>query len=95
LKQCKVSPHAAFSEFDKDGNGTLNREEFREALARLRINDLSKKDFDGLMRQIDTDGDDCIRYKEFLAKLQRHGVRSQTPEEQIIYLLMEGLKKSS
>jgi len=50
LKKCKVSPAAAFQEFDIDGSGTLSREEFRKALEMLRINDLSQKDFEGLMR---------------------------------------------
>lgn len=81
LKKCKVSPAAAFQEFDADGNGTLSREEFHKALGMLRITDLSQKELDGLMRQVDSDGDGNIRYKEFLAKLQRHGVRNQTSEE--------------
>ena len=64
------------------------------ALAKMRIEDLSENEFDGIMRQVDVDGDGSIRYKEFLRKLQRHGVRNQTSEEQIIYLLMAALRRS-
>lgn len=46
------------------------------ALAKMRIEDLSENEFDGIMRQVDVDGDGSIRYKEFLRKLQRHGVRN-------------------
>lgn len=94
LTKCKVSPAAAFQEFDVNKDGTLSRDEFRLALAKMRIQDLSEKDFDSLMRQVDTDGDGGIRYKEFVRKLQRHGVRSQTSEEQIIFAMMEALRRS-
>jgi Ca2+-binding EF-hand superfamily protein len=45
------------------------------------------------MGSIDYDSDGYVRYKEFLRKLSRHGVKSRTPEEQILYLLIDTLKK--
>lgn len=43
---------------------------------------------------MDVDSDGYINYKEFTKKLDRHGVRSRTSEEQIIFLIIEGLKRS-
>ena len=33
------------------------------------------------MNSIDYDKDGYVRYKEFLRKLSRHGIKSRTPEE--------------
>lgn len=46
------------------------------------------------MHSIDVDSDGYVQYKEFVRKLARHGVRSRTSEEQIIYLIIEALKRS-
>jgi Ca2+-binding EF-hand superfamily protein len=46
------------------------------------------------MNSIDTDSDGFIRYNEFVRKLNRHGVKSRTSEEQIIYLIIEALKRT-
>lgn len=46
------------------------------------------------MSSIDYDADGFVRYKEFVRKLSRHGVKSRTPEEQILYLLIESLRRS-
>lgn len=46
------------------------------------------------MSSIDYDGSGNVNYKEFVRKLSRHGVKSRTKEEQIIYLIVESLKKS-
>jgi Ca2+-binding EF-hand superfamily protein len=72
----------------------LTRDEFMRALELLKISDLSNQDVDVLMLSIDVDSDGYIRYKEFVRKLSRHGVRSRTSEEQIIYLIVEALKRS-
>jgi len=47
----------------------------------LRISDLSNQDIDVLLSSIDTDSDGYIKYKEFVRKLSRHGVKSRTSEE--------------
>lgn len=64
------------------------------ALELMKIHDLSNQDIDVLMHSIDVDSDGYIAYKEFVRKLARHGVRSRTTEEQIIYLIIEALKRS-
>jgi len=46
------------------------------------------------MNSLDSSGDGLISYKEFVHKLSRHGIRSRTTEEQIIYLVIEALKRS-
>ena len=46
------------------------------------------------MNSLDSSGDGFISYKEFVQKLSRHGIRSRTPEEQIIFLIFESMKRS-
>lgn len=55
---------------------------------------MSSQDVDVLMQSLDVDNDGIIKYREFLRKLTRHGVRSRTSEEQIIFLIIEALKRS-
>ena len=93
LKRARVSPMQAFEEFDKNKDGKLQKEEFYKALTMMKI-DVSQSDFDMLWKSMDVDSDGHIQYKEFIRKLARHGVRSRTSEEQIIYLIIEGLKRS-
>lgn len=47
-----------------------------------------------MINSMDYDQDGTIRFKEFVRKLSRHGVKSRTGEEQILYLLIESLKKT-
>lgn len=65
-----------------------------KALDKMRISDLTHDDIDILMSSIDVDSDGYVQYKEFVRKLSRYGVRSRTTDEQIIYLILEGLRKS-
>jgi Ca2+-binding EF-hand superfamily protein len=60
----------------------------------LKINDLTSQEIDLLISSCDYDNDGFIRYREFIRKLSRHGVKSRTPEEQILYLLIDSLKRS-
>ena len=94
LKRYRVSPQQAFEEFDVNKDGKLTRDEFVRSLEILKITDLSNQEIDVLMHSVDVDSDGYIRYKEFVRKLSRHGVSSRTPEEQIIYLIIESLKRS-
>ena len=64
------------------------------ALELLKITDMSSQEVDMLIASCDYDSDGFIRYKEFVRKLSRHGVKSRTAEEQILFLLIESLKKS-
>ncbi len=94
LKRHRVSPQQAFDEFDRNKDGRLTREEFLRALDLLKITDLSSQEVDLLISSCDYDSDGYIRYREFVRKLSRHGVKSRTPEEQILYLLLEALRRS-
>ncbi len=64
------------------------------ALDLLKVTDLSNQEIDILMSSLDTSGDGYVSYQEFVHKLSRHGIRSRTTEEQIIYLISEALKRS-
>ena len=63
-------------------------------LEMLKVSDLSNQEMDVLMGSIDVDTDGYIRYREFVRKLSRHGVKSRTSEEQIVYLIVDSLKKA-
>ena len=94
LKKHKISPKQAFDEFDKNKDGKLTRDEFMRAMELLKISDISQQEMDVLLSACDYDSDGFIRYKEFVRKLSRHGVKSRTAEEQILYLLIESLRRS-
>jgi len=94
LKRHRVSPQQAFEEFDRNKDGRLTRDEFMKALELLKVADLSSQEIDLLLNSCDYDGDGNIGYKEFVRKLSRHGVKSRTPEEQILYLLIESLRRT-
>lgn len=53
----------------------------------MRINDLTPQEFEGLISQLDVDRDGSIRYREFVNRLTRYGVRSRSNEEQIIFVM--------
>ena len=58
---------AKFKEYDKDGNGTIDKEEFKILMRSLGESDESK--FDDALRALDTSGDGKISFTEFLAWL--------------------------
>lgn len=60
LKRSSIGITQAFEFFDKDGDGCLSREEFRAALRKLRLDDLSDRDVDIIISAIDLDGDGRI-----------------------------------
>mgnify|MGYP001626813515 CR=1 FL=1 len=55
----------AFDMFDRDGNGSINRQEFRLALNSLDIG-LHYDEIDDLMRSISTQADGSISYDNFI-----------------------------
>jgi hypothetical protein len=81
LKKFKVSPDQAFLVFDKNQDGRLSKNEFCEALERMKVNDLTNKEVDCLMGSIDVDEDGYVRYREFTRRLKRYGVKSRTTDE--------------
>lgn len=58
---------AEFKKYDKDGNGTIDKEEFKSLMRSLGYSDESQ--FDNAMRGLDTSGDGKISFTEFLAWL--------------------------
>ena len=58
---------AEFKKYDKDGNGTIDKEEFKCLMTSLGCKDESQ--FDSALRSLDTSGDGKISFPEFLAWL--------------------------
>jgi len=55
-----------FEAADKDGNGTLDREEIREALQALGFSFVQDKQLDQMMSRGDVNDDDVIDFEEFV-----------------------------
>jgi hypothetical protein len=56
-----------FEYADKDGNGTLDKEEIREALLDLGFDFLDEKQVEKLIKNADADKNDVIDFEEFVA----------------------------
>lgn len=63
--QIEQTLHGLFTKFDKDGNGVLDRGEFRRCLESTELS-LSRKDVAILMRAADSDANSMIDYVEFV-----------------------------
>merc|ERR1719343_944689 len=57
-----------FKTLDKNGDGTLSREELQEGLADLGVPD---SEIDAMITEVDKDGDGRVSLTEFLAGLQK------------------------
>eukprot|EP01050_Picozoa_sp_SAG11_P005954 SAG11_NODE_442_length_9427_cov_486.939751_2_plen_2729_part_00 len=55
---------AIFRTFDKDGDGTIDRQELKEGFEKIG-EPLDDKDVDALMALVDSDGDGNVDYREF------------------------------
>merc|ERR1712023_442470 len=55
-----------FEAADKDGDGTLDREEIREALHALGFTFIKDKQLDTIMTRADVDGNEVIDFEEFV-----------------------------
>ncbi|KAL7692267.1 putative EH domain, EF-hand domain pair protein [Plasmopara halstedii] len=60
---CHDSIESAFYQYDKDGSGELNHEEFHYFMTRYGI--VRNEDISALIRRLDTDGSGTISLKEF------------------------------
>ena len=78
LKQHKVSVISAFDQFDSNGDGQLDRNEFFNALDNMGLGDLNNQEFETVLSGLDKDGDGKISYKEFNRKLSSCGYRKMT-----------------
>ena len=55
-----------FEAADKDGNGTLDKEEVREALHALGFKFIQEKQIDQIFKRGDVNNDDVIDFEEFV-----------------------------
>lgn len=66
---------AAFRTFDKDGDGKITRDELMAILTDDSLTKEQLKDqVDTMMREVDTNGDGCVDYAEFLEMMRRDKV---------------------
>ena len=64
IKDLKV----IFQEFDKNGNGSIDNEEFKQGLEKFtKAHDLNNEDFKNLFDSIDLDNNGVITYNEFIS----------------------------
>ena len=56
----------AFEQYDKDGSGTISKDEFQTILEDRYLSSLSEEQVDELMSEADKDGSGLIDYEEFL-----------------------------
>ena len=57
---------AWFDECDADGNGTLDREEIKDALNSLGFTFIEDKQIDKIFKKADGNGDEVIDFEEFV-----------------------------
>lgn len=63
----------------------LTKAEFQSALfEKLRIYDVTTKEFDILWDSLDSDHSGTIDYREFVRKLEQYGVKNLSKEEFIL-----------
>ena len=84
-----------FAEFDGDGNGFIEKDELKNALAKAGV-DFSQEQVDNLMGEIDTDGDGRVNFQEFRAFV---GVSKAITKDKVIekmnLRMIDGLKQAS
>ena len=59
-----------FKLFDTNQNGTISKEELKEAMKKLGER-LSESEVDALIKEHDTNGDGVIDYKEFVSMMYK------------------------
>lgn len=58
-----------FRFFDKDHNGTIDREEFKDLHADLVKNKLTTKNFESCLEDLDTNKDGVIQFNEYIGNI--------------------------
>jgi len=96
LKRAQVSPIQAFEEFDSNGDGVLNKAEFQSALFdKLRVSDITNREFEIIWDSLDADNSNCVDYKEFVRKLEQYGVKNLGKEEFILTQMVKACHNSN
>ena len=67
----ELALRVAFGCFDKDGDGSLTNDEFRNALGRLAPVPMDAREMDDLVAQLDANGDGEIEVDEWIAFLRQ------------------------
>lgn len=65
----KENLRQAFKVFDKDGNGYIDREEFKSQLQNLG-EEMTEEEIDDLIARCDLDGDGKVHYEEFIKMVE-------------------------
>ena len=60
-----------FKDFDKNGNGVIEINEFEDLIKELGFTDTSKQDIETLFKDIDLNNDSTISFAEFLVLMKK------------------------
>ena len=97
--RAKVRPDQVFAEFDKNGDGVLQKQEFCQVLEKVLQKTtgqgLSNNEVEILWEALDVNRNQLVDAKEFAYKLERFGLKIHTREEHIIYQLIEAVQRST
>ena len=83
-----------FRDWDDDGNGRVDKKEFRKAMRALGL-DVPRKDVDGLFDTFDPDGGGSIDYKELNKALKRKVALDPSMEAGAVPIELKAKNKSS
>lgn len=76
-----VDAVTAFKAFDKDGDNTVDKAEFRQAIKALHLQgQITERDIDATLAMLDTDGDGTIDYMEFTKYFRTDKLAGMQPE---------------
>lgn len=92
LKNSNVSIVKAFQKFDTDKDGYINPSEMAQALEDIGMEELSNRDIQMLIDQMDKNKNGLIEHKEFSFMLQREGLKSRSLEESMVFNIIKTMK---